>query len=63
MVRTGPQATLATADLPTRASTPKIRVPGGALAELEAHGYLAPLTEIAPHLAAALPASTPSPEH
>ena len=57
VIRTGPQATLATADLAARASTPKTRVPA-ALAELEAHGYLARLTEIAPHLAVALPAST-----
>ncbi|WP_298590932.1 hypothetical protein [uncultured Kocuria sp.] len=58
VVRTGPQATLAIADLAARSSTPKALVPG-ALAELKAHGYLARLTEIAPHLAAALPASTP----
>lgn len=58
VIRTGPRATLATADLAARASTPKTRV-WAALAELEAHGYLARLTDIAPHLAAALPASTP----
>ncbi|WP_143709943.1 hypothetical protein [Kocuria flava] len=58
VVRTGPQATLAIADLAARSSTPKTHVPG-ALAELEAHGYLARLAEIAPHLAAALPAGAP----
>lgn len=42
------------ADLAARASTPKTRIPD-ALHELEADGYLARLTHIAPHLAAALP--------
>lgn len=58
VVRTGPEATLAAADLAARGSTPKTRLPA-ALAELEAHGYLARLAAIAPHLAAALPARTP----
>lgn len=58
VARTGPEGTLAVADLAARGSTPKTRVPP-ALEELEAHGYLGRLAEIAPHLAAALPARTP----
>jgi hypothetical protein len=58
VARTGPEATLAAADLAARSSTPKTRLPV-ALAELDAHGYLARLTAIAPHLAAALPTTTP----
>lgn len=58
VARTGPEGTLAVADLAARGSTPKTRVPA-ALLELEAHGYLVRLVEIAPHLAAALPARTP----
>ena len=55
--RTRPVDTLALADLAARSSTPKTRVPA-ALNELDARGYLARLTRIAPHLAAALPART-----
>jgi hypothetical protein len=51
---TRPQDTLTLTDLAVRASTPTARVPT-ALAELHAHGYLARVAEIAPHLAAALP--------
>jgi hypothetical protein len=54
---TGPENTLALADLAARASTPKARVPA-ALTELEAHGYLARLARTAPHLVAALPPHT-----
>ena len=61
VTRTGPEATLAVADLAARGSTPKTRIPA-ALNELAARNYLARLTEIAPHLAAALPATTP-PRH
>ncbi|MHC5560840.1 hypothetical protein [Kocuria sp. U4B] len=60
VTNTGPEDTLALADLAARASTPKARIPH-ALSELAAHGYLARLTAIAPHLAAALPATTPPP--
>lgn len=51
--------TLALADLAARASTAEARVPV-ALTELDAHGYLAQLARIAPHLSAALPPQTPS---
>ncbi|MFC4904352.1 hypothetical protein [Kocuria oceani] len=53
VTRTHPTDTLALAGLAARASTPKTRIPD-ALHELEARGYLARLTHIAPHLAAAL---------
>lgn len=58
VARTRPEGKLALADLAARGSTPKTRVPA-ALQELEDHGYLARLAHIAPHLAAALPATTP----
>jgi hypothetical protein len=58
VAHTGPEATLAAADLAARSSTLKTRLPA-ALAELDAHGYLDRITAIAPHLAAALPARTP----
>ncbi len=58
---TGPADTLALAALAARASTPKSRI-AAALGELQAHGYLARLTAIAPHLTAALPALSPPPE-
>ncbi|MCM3688686.1 hypothetical protein [Kocuria rosea] len=58
---TGPADTLALAALAARASTPKSRIVA-ALGELRAHGYLARLTAIAPHLTAALPALSPCPE-
>jgi hypothetical protein len=54
---TRPEHTLALAELATRASTAKSRVPA-ALTELDAHGYLAKLARIAPHLSAALPPQT-----
>lgn len=59
VTRTHPADTLALAGLAARASTPKTRIPD-ALHELEGRGYLARLTRIAPHLAAALP--TPPPQ-
>lgn len=59
VARTGPEATLAVAELAARGNIPKTRIPG-ALVDLEAHGYLARLAEIAPHLAAALPATASS---
>lgn len=59
LVRTRPENTLALADLAARGSTPKTRVPA-ALHELEAHGYLQRLTNIAPHLTTALPTPTPA---
>jgi hypothetical protein len=59
VARTRPEHTLALADLAARASTAKVRVPA-ALTELDAHGYLAHLARIAPHLSAALPPPTPS---
>lgn len=58
VTRTHPADTLALAGLAARASTPKTRIPD-ALHELEAHGYLTRLADIAPHLAAALPTPTP----
>jgi predicted transcriptional regulator len=54
---TGPKNTLTLADLTERASTPKARVLT-ALNELGTRSYLDRLTQIAPHLAAALPAHT-----
>ncbi|MEX5237404.1 helix-turn-helix domain-containing protein [Kocuria arenosa] len=57
VARTRPEHTLASADLAARASTAKARV-RVALAELEAHGYLAQLARIAPHFSAALPPHT-----
>ena len=54
LVRTRPENTLALADLAARGSTPKARVPA-ALHELETHGYLQRLTNIAPHFTTALP--------
>lgn len=59
VVRTCPKHALALAALAARASTAKARVPV-ALTELDAHGYLAQLARIAPHLSAALPPQTPS---
>ena len=59
LVRTRPENTLALADLAARGSTPKARVPA-ALHELEAHGYLHRLANIAPHLTTALPTSAPA---
>lgn len=58
VARTRPEGELALADLAARGSTPKTRVLA-ALTELGRHGYLARLAHIAPHLAAALPATTP----
>ncbi|GAB2603392.1 hypothetical protein GCM10009696_06040 [Kocuria himachalensis] len=55
---TRPEHTLALAELAARASTAKARVPV-ALSELDAHGYLARLAHIAPHLSAALPSHAP----
>lgn len=52
------ESTLAVADLASRGSTPRIRLPA-APEELEVHGCLARLAEIAPHLAAVLSARTP----
>lgn len=61
VARTGPEGKLTLVDLAARASTPKARVPA-ALDELDLHGYLARLANIAPHLTAALPArTTPEP--
>ncbi len=57
VARTRPEHTLALAELAARASTAKARVPV-ALAEVDAHGYLARLAHIAPHLSAALPPPT-----
>jgi hypothetical protein len=57
VARTRPEHTLALAELAARASTAKAQVPV-ALSELEAHGYLARLARIAPHLSAALPPHT-----
>lgn len=63
VARTKPGNTLALADLAARSSTPKTRIPA-VLHELAARGYLARLSRIAPHLAAALPAHTcPMPTH
>ena len=59
LVRTRPENTLALADLAARGSTPKARVPA-APHELETHGYLHRLTNIAPHLTATLPTSSPA---
>lgn len=58
VARTRPEHTLALADLAARASTAKAQVPV-ALTELNAHGYLAQLARIAPHLSAALPPHPP----
>ncbi|MFI7579765.1 hypothetical protein [Kocuria kalidii] len=58
VARTRPEHALALAELAARASTAKARVPV-ALTELDAHGYLAQLARIAPHLSAALPSHAP----
>ena len=58
VARTRPEHTLALAELAARASTAKARV-RLAFAELDAHGYLAQLAHIAPHLSAALPSHAP----
>ncbi|MEX5234262.1 helix-turn-helix domain-containing protein [Kocuria arenosa] len=58
VARTRPEHTLALAELAARASTAKGQVPV-ALSELNAHGYLAQLAHIAPHLSAALPSHIP----
>ena len=61
VTRTRPEGKLALADLAARGSTPKTRIPA-ALGELDLHGYLARLANIAPHLTAALPTQlTPGP--
>ena len=57
VARTRPEHTLALAELAARASTAKAQV-RLALTELDAHGYLAQLAHIAPHLSAALPPHT-----
>ncbi|MFF0904877.1 UNVERIFIED_CONTAM: hypothetical protein RF653_14485 [Kocuria sp. CPCC 205316] len=58
VARTRPEHTLALAEIAARASTAKARVLV-ALTELDAHGYLAHLAHIAPHLSAALPSHAP----
>jgi hypothetical protein len=57
VARTRPEHTLSSAELAARTSTAKARV-RLALAEPDAHGYLAHLAHIAPHLSAALPPHT-----
>ena len=54
VTRTRSQDTLTLADLATRSSPAKARLPA-TLIELEATGYLTRLAAIAPHLAATLP--------